>query len=50
MDWQLLAIVAGCLAIGYLIGRNRGGGAQAPPPRPVRAPAAPLGNGGPHEV
>ncbi len=50
MDWQLLAIVAGCLAICYLIGHNRGGGAQAPPPRPVRAPAAPLGNGGPHEV
>ncbi|MFT3810950.1 MAG: ribosomal protein L7/L12 [Micropepsaceae bacterium] len=51
MDWQLIAIVAGCLAIGYLIGLRRSGGAEAaPPPRPVRAPTAPTGAGGPYKV
>jgi len=50
MDWQLVAIAAGCLAIGYLIGRSRGGSAEAPPPRPVRVPTAPTGAGGPYKV
>lgn len=41
MDWQLIAIVAGCLAIGFFIGRMRGGGAEASPPRRVPPPPAP---------
>ena len=50
MDWQLLAIVVGCLAIGIVIGRMRGGAADAAPPRPARPPAAPIGDGGPYQV
>lgn len=50
MDWQFFAIVAGCLLIGYLIGRNRGGGAEVSPPRSFSPPAAPAGDGGPYGV
>lgn len=53
MDWQLVAIIAGVLAIGFLLGRKSGGGSgdHVRPPRPAARPPQPFsGAGGPHAV
>ncbi len=53
MDWQIVAIIVGVLAIGFLLGRNFSGGAGGIAPPPRRAAPRPQvysGAGGPHAV
>ena len=51
MDWQLAAIIAGVLAIGFILGGNFGGARGEPRPRePEPRPATPTRDGGPHAV